>query len=123
MKIQIQCQSLRIRLDESELTRLLAGQNVENHTILAGQGTWSQTVQLHAHSMVQLAGSPQALMISLPQAPVMALSARLPSREGLSWEVAGAGQTLQLHLEVDIRDSVRQRGVPRRVDAPVTPAA
>lgn len=122
MKIQIQCQLVRIRLDESELACLLAGQSVENHTALAGMGKWSQTVHLHPQPMVELTGSPQALVIGLPHAPVLALSARLPSREGLLWELSGTEQPLQLQLDVDIRDSRRQRGAPHRVHAPITPS-
>ncbi|MCD9086971.1 hypothetical protein [Stenotrophomonas sp. SY1] len=121
MKIQIQDQSLRVRLDESELARLLDGQPVQNQTRLVGQGIWSQTVQLNEQALPQVCGSAEALLLTLPRDAVTALSARLPCRDGLGWELAAADEVLRLQLDVDVRDSVRQRGVQRRTDATVTP--
>ena len=42
MKVQIQSQSLRLRIDESELARLLAGEVLENQTWLGTPGALSQ---------------------------------------------------------------------------------
>lgn len=124
MKIQIQHQSLRVRLDERELAQLLGGEMVENHIALAGQGSWRQVVQLNAQPEPTLAGTPDALTIRLPLEAVKALSERLPCRDGLSWELSvGGNPVLQLQFDVDVRDSVRQRGVNKRTDAPITPAA
>ncbi len=123
MKIQIQQQSLRVRVDEQELACLLAGGTVENHTTLPGQGSWSQTLQLNAQAAPGMSGTPSALQLTLPHAAVLALAQRLPSRDGLGWELAAAGASLQLQFDVDVRDSVRQRGVPRRADATITPSA
>ena len=47
MKVQIQSQSLRLRIDESELARLLAGEVLENQTWLGTPGALSQHLQLH----------------------------------------------------------------------------
>ncbi len=72
MKVQLQDQSVRLRLDEAELAR----------------------------------------------PAVEALAGRLPCRDGLPFEIAlEDGSQLQLQFDVDVRDSVRQRGVTRRSTA------
>lgn len=120
MKVQIQSQSLRLRIDESELARLLAGEVLENQTWLVGTpGSLSQRLQLHDMAEALLDGDTHALMITLPREDVLALQARLPCRDGLSFVLPAQALPLQLQFDVDVRDSVRQRGVQRRnqVDA------
>ncbi|KZC42302.1 UNVERIFIED_ORG: hypothetical protein RHOFW104R5_12640 [Rhodanobacter sp. FW104-R5] len=56
-----------------------------------------------------------AWKFTLPAASVEAYVQRLPCREGLDFTLpVAAGVVLQLIFEVDIRDSVRQRGVEAR---------
>lgn len=114
MKVQIQSQSLRLRIDESELAQLLAGEVLENQTWLGTPGALSQRLQLHDTVEVLLDGDSNALMIRLPREDVLALQARLPCRDGLSFVLPTQARPLQLQFDVDVRDSVRQRGVQRR---------
>lgn len=114
MKVQIQSQSLRLRIDESELARLLAGEVLENQTWLGRPGALSQRLQLHDTAEALLDGDTHALMITLPREEVLALQARLPCRDGLSFLLPTQALPLQLQFDVDVRDSVRQRGVQRR---------
>lgn len=48
MKVQLQQQSMRLRVDEEELARLLAGESVENLTRFGGSGGWGAALSLHA---------------------------------------------------------------------------
>lgn len=114
MKVQIQQQAVRIRVDESELNRLVAGGCVENRTQLSGHVVWQQCVALHELAQPCLAASGQRLDIALPRQEVLALQARLPSRDGLQFLIPDAGASLTLQFDVDVRDSVRQRGAARR---------
>lgn len=114
MKVQIQSQSLRLRIDEGELARLLAGEVLENQTWLGTPGALSQRLQLHDMAEVLLDGDTHALTIRLPREDVLALQARLPCRDGLSFVLPTQALPLQLQFDVDVRDSVRQRGVQRR---------
>ena len=114
MKVQIQSQSLRLRIDESELARLLAGEVLENQTWLGTPGVLSQRLQLHDMAEALLDGDTHALMITLPREDVLALQARLPCRDGLGFMLPTQARPLQLQFDVDVRDSVRQRGVQRR---------
>jgi len=114
MKVQIQSQSVRLRIDENELAELLAGQWVASRTNLGTLGGFACALQLHAGDQAQLDGSVAALRFALPREDVLALQRRLPCRDGLSYELPLQPQPLHLQFDVDVRDSVRQRGVQRR---------
>lgn len=116
MKIQIQQQSVRIRVDEAELARLLAGEPVGNHTVLGDGLTWSQQLRLGTSQTPRLDGQGQHLRVLLPHAAVLEYSQRLPCREGLAFALATGSVPLQLQFDVDVRDSVRERGPRRRAE-------
>ena len=80
MKVQIQSQSVRLRIDENELAELLAGQWVTSRTDLGALGGFSCALQLHAGEQARLDGSVTALRFALPQEDVLALQQRLPCR-------------------------------------------
>ncbi|MNM78347.1 hypothetical protein D3C81_902450 [compost metagenome] len=55
----------------------------------------------------------------LPRGSVEDLAGRLPCRDGLAFALyLDDGTTLQLQFDVDVRDSVRQRGPGRRGTSP-----
>lgn len=86
MKVQLQGQTLRLRIDERELTALLAGGLIANLTRF-GQGSgWGMELFLHEGSCVRLQAA-EALRVWLPREDVAALQARLPSRDGLVFEI------------------------------------
>lgn len=107
MRVQQRGQSLRLRIDEAELARLLAGDTVENATrwpdgrierqqlALAGLPGWQRTEA--------------GWRMWLPADAVRVLAARLPSRDGLSFEVpVAADGSMQVVFDVDVRDSARR---------------
>jgi hypothetical protein len=111
MKLQIEGQSLRVRIGETELARLLAGQAVESHTRFARAFVMGCTLRLGDDSDARLSGRADAWQIELPGVAVREHASRLPTREGLSCALpAGQGEeVLELLFDVDVRDSVRQR--------------
>ncbi|KAF1722292.1 hypothetical protein [Pseudoxanthomonas wuyuanensis] len=111
MKLQIEGQALRFRIDEAELAGLLAGDGVSASTSLAGGVVFAQSVTLADVSDVRLSFETGLWKLVLPQAAVAAYSQRLPCREGLvfTWADESADTPLQITFEVDVRDSVRQR--------------
>ncbi|HDS1581511.1 hypothetical protein [uncultured Stenotrophomonas sp.] len=120
MKVQLQDQSVRLRLDEAELARLLAGESVENMTRFGGAEGWGLAVSLHGGEQPVLLDGGTFCRLVLPRDAVLSLSARLPCRDGLSFELAlEEGGLLQLQFDVDVRDSVRQRGPARRSEPAV----
>ena len=118
MKLQIQGQNLRFRIDESELEQLLSGQELSNHTDLGEQGTFGQTLALHLLAETALQTSANAWRVLLPESQVREYVARLPCRQALMLELGSdSGMAIALHFEVDVRDSVRRRG-PRKKHLP-----
>jgi len=119
MKVQLQEQTMRLRLDEAELATLLAGETVENLTRFGGSGGWGTAVSLHGGESAVLLDSGTDCRLVLPRGSVEDLAGRLPCRDGLSFALyLDDGATLQLQFDVDVRDSVRQRGAGRRGTSP-----
>ena len=108
MRVQLEGQTLRLRIDEAELAQLLAGAAVENRTRLPDGRAEIQ--QLHLATHLGWQRNDATWHIELPKIDVTALSARLPSREGLHFELPMPdGETLQVLFDVDVRDSARRR--------------
>lgn len=112
MRVQQQGQSLRLRIDEAELTALLAGNMVDNQTrwpdghveqqqlVLAAQYGWQRTAD--------------GCRVALADTAIREIVARLPSRDGLQFDLAlPDGGALHVLFDVDVRDSMLQRRVGR----------
>ncbi len=110
MKLQIEGQSLRVRINEDELARLLAGEPVVAKTSFATAFAVSCTLSLGTGDAVRFGGQADAWRVDIPADAVRDHAARLPTREGLSFVLPGAeGDALELLFDVDVRDSVRHR--------------
>ncbi|WP_199099469.1 hypothetical protein [Dyella sp. ASV21] len=108
MKVQLQDQTLRVRIDEAELARLLDGAEVSNHTQWPDGVVECQRLALGATPGWQRESD--GWRIVLNRAEVHAFASRLPSRDGLPITLAvPSGEPLQLLFDVDVRDSVRHR--------------
>ena len=113
MKVQLQGQHLRLRIDESELAALRTGTVLENVTRL-GAITWRQTLRQTNAMGPALDAKADACAIGIPRSLVDDYAARLPCREGLRLLLQSAeGVAIDFMLEVDVRDSIRTRG-PKR---------
>lgn len=110
MKLQIEGQSLRVRINEDELARLLAGEPVTARTGFATAFAVSCTLSLGTDESARFGGRPDAWLVEIPGAAVRDHAARLPTREGLSFLLPGGDAgALELLFDVDVRDSVRHR--------------
>jgi len=117
MKLQLQGQRMRLRLDEAELARLLAGETVVNATALGQGAHFRQSLRLHATTQPTLQPTPGEWRVGLPQAAVRDYVQRLPCRDALEFALdCAGGMELLLHFEVDVRDSLQMRGARRRGD-------
>jgi len=116
MKLQLDNQHLRVRVDEAEFARLLSGQTLDSTTTLPGMQLMLVLAPVSDGPATVTAGT-HHITLHLPVPDLFAYQQRLPCRDGLAFSQP-LDARLQLHVafEVDIRDSVRQRG-PRRRDA------
>lgn len=110
MKLQLEGQHLRVRIDEDELAQLLAGRPVTAHTQLACAFALGCTLALSSESIPAIEGHAEAWSLRLPRLDVQALATRLPTRDGLHYTLpAGEGNApLDLLFDVDVRDSARR---------------
>lgn len=116
MKVQLQGQTLRLRIDEAELARLLDGAPVGNDT------QWPDgRVERHELALGDAAAwrrDGDGWRVVLNDAEVRAFALRLPSRDGLSLTLpVFGGEPLELLFDVDVRDSVRQRRPKKESEA------
>lgn len=111
MKLQIENQHLRLRIDEAELARLLAGQCVTTQTCFAQAFSVTFALRLTQAESANVGGHADAWSIEIPHAAVSAHAGRLPTREGLRFVLptVGDGEPLALLFDVDVRDSARRR--------------
>lgn len=110
MKIQLRGQSLRLRIDESELERLLGGEKLVNVTAFAAGAACRQTLRLGDGEQPRLDASAADWTLHLPRGRVSHFASSLPCREGLAFALsAGEAGVLDVALEVDVRDSIRVR--------------
>lgn len=116
MKIQIEAQQLRFRIDEAELAELLAGRTVDNMTRLpSGQG-----VLLMRHSVNLTSGQAACScatghwQLLVPRGLLEEHARQLPRREGLCFTFDADGEradimALHVTFDIDVRDSARKR--------------
>jgi hypothetical protein len=103
MRIQLQEQSLRLRVDEDEFKTLLEGHVLDAATHVGR--AFRLAFRLVPGDVAAIEGAADACTITLPRHEIAALAARLPSRDGLSFDIDG----LTVLFDVDVRDSVRRR--------------
>lgn len=117
MKIQINGQQLRFRIDEDALAELLdSGHLTRSSHLSPGVRLVQRIVLGDASDGAALQVEPGAWSLRLPRADLLDYVARLPCRDALAYVLPGgaADAPLYVGIEVDVRDSVRRRGPRRR---------
>lgn len=109
MKCRIAAQSLRLRIDEDELERLLRDGTVEDTTSFAPGVQWRRRLLLDTIDAPTLQHDAAALTVTLPRADFEAFAAERPRRDGIdfAWPVPGEAP-LRITVEIDVRDSHRR---------------
>ncbi len=114
MKIQIEGQKLRVRIDEDELANLLDGEALHSVTHFADAFSIHVAIELGEGKVATFIGEAAAWHIGLPATALRQHATQLPSRDGLHYTLSGRtdAAALELLFDVDVRDSVRRRRNP-----------
>lgn len=112
MKLQMQKDSLRVRIDEAELEALQAGATLD---LTLGSGPQLLfSVRLALAEALRLQAEPSLWHLLLPRAEIADYVQTLPNRHALQLPLPCDGHALTLDFEVDVRDSLQVRGAKRR---------
>jgi hypothetical protein len=119
MKLQIEGPQLRFRVSEVELARLLGSEPVIDRTIWHNAGQSTRMLSLSDSDTLAFSWQGPDITLTLPRTAVVAYAATLPRRDALAFVLGEADAALGIDFEVDVRDSVRTRLVPKtsRADA------
>lgn len=110
MKLQVQGQSVRIRLSEDELAALLSEGQYSDVTSLGSLGGWQRSVMLVPSLAGGLAIEGRTWSLHVPRAAFEAFAGQRPRRDGFVLP-GGDCAGLEITIEVDVRDS--RRRMPR----------
>lgn len=114
MKVQMQGQRVRLRVDEAELARLQAGEGLENLTRFPGGTVSRQQLRVVPGVTALWTAVEAGWQCGMPIGLLDAYVAQLPCRDALPLHLSLAdGSALEIGFEVDVRDSVRNRGSRR----------
>lgn len=109
MRVQLENDTIRVRIDEDELAELLGDVALLGSTafgraftmryaIDATEGDWS------------LNGTAHEWRLEVPRAALLDLKARLPSKDGLAFGMPGHNTAAtRVVFDVDVKDSLRRR--------------
>lgn len=115
MKLQIQEQTLRFRIDESELETLLCEDVLVNTLRLPNGESFVHLLSLVMAETAALETHALNWCLKLPKAMVEAYVERLPCRDAPSFTLGSTDLLpLTVQFEVDVRDSVKKRGRSRK---------
>ncbi|GIX34580.1 MAG: hypothetical protein KatS3mg126_0359 [Lysobacteraceae bacterium] len=118
LKVQLEGQRIRVRVDEALLARLRAGESLVAHTRLPPAPDFRITLRLVDGERPLWDGSPAlGAMLGLPRSRVEHYAERLPCRQGLLLDLQlPEGVGLSIEFSVDVRDSLSVRGPRTRTD-------
>lgn len=111
MKVQLDGQSMRLRIGEDELARLLGGDAVDAATSLSPLVVLHWRLLLCDIEVPSLIVGPDMVRVRLPREDFAAFASARPRRDGLHFDWTDTcADPLQVTVEIDVRDSHR-RGV------------
>jgi hypothetical protein len=112
MRVQLENDTIRVRIDEDELAELLDGVALLGSTAFGSAFVMRYAVDATRHEHCLLDGNAHEWRLEVPQAELQALRDRLPSKDGLTYDIPGRDTVAtRVLLDVDVKDSVRRRRV------------
>jgi hypothetical protein len=103
MNVRFANQSIRFRVNNDELQRLLAGKAVALEVSLFNSRMFRANISSGVMGPWQLESDPTGLWLSVPREELKTLAATLPNKEGLGHEFKTNQGELRVALEVDLK--------------------
>ncbi|MET0934973.1 MAG: hypothetical protein ABWX83_03235 [Luteibacter sp.] len=110
MRVQLENDTIRVRIDEDELAELLQDVALIGSTAFGTVFTMRYAVDATDAPTCALAGHAHEWRLEVPRAALEELRSRLPSKDGLVFDIPGNDTVATtVRFEVDVKDSLRRR--------------
>lgn len=110
MRVQLENDTVRVRIDEDELAELLGNIALLGSTAFGKAFVMRYSVDATDGGSCTLEGNAHEWRLKVPMTELFALQSRLPSKDGLVFDIPGHDTVATTVLfDVDVKDSVRRR--------------
>lgn len=103
MNVRFADRSIRFRVTQEELDRLLSGRAVVLEVPMPRSHVFRANVSSTTLGKWQLESDPTGLWLSLPRGELEQLSQTAPSKEGIDHDFESADGKVQVSFEVDVK--------------------
>ncbi|WP_213949701.1 hypothetical protein [Luteibacter sp. dw_328] len=110
MRVQLENDTVRVRIDEDELGELLGNIALLGSTAFGKAFVMRYSVDATEAASCTLEGNAHEWRLKVPVTELAALQSRLPSKEGLVFDIPGYDTVATtVRFDVDVKDSLRRR--------------
>jgi hypothetical protein len=110
MRVQLENDTVRVRIDEEELGELLGNVALLGSTAFGKAFVMRYSVDATDAVTCKLEGNAHEWRLKVPMSELSALESRLPSKDGLVFDIPGHDTVATtVRFDVDVKDSLRRR--------------
>lgn len=110
MRVQLENDTIRVRINEDELIELLDNVALLGSTAFGKAFTMRYAIDATERDACVLAGTAHEWRLEVPRVQLLALRERLPSKDGLVFDIPGLNTAAtKVLFDVDVKDSLRRR--------------
>lgn len=110
MRVQLENDTVRVRIDEDELAELLGNVALLGSTAFGKAFVMRYSVDATDGDACTLEGNAHEWRLKVPMSELSALQSRLPSKDGLVFDIPGHDTVATtVRFDVDVKDSLRRR--------------
>lgn len=109
MRVQLEEDTIRVRIDEDELSELLQDIALLGSTAFGRAFTMRYAIDATDNGCI-LSGTAHEWRMEVPREALLDLQSRLPSKDGLVFDIPGYDTVATtVRFDVDVKDSLRRR--------------
>jgi len=110
MRVQLEDDTVRVRINEDELTELLQDVALLGSTSFGMAFTMRYAIDATDADACTLSGTAHEWRMEVPRGALRELQAKLPSKDGLTFDIPGRDTVATtVRFDVDVKDSLRRR--------------